>query len=183
MVNEPSGLSPRVRGEPPMQMFTPWRNWVYPRACGGTLHHGNQPHLRGSIPARAGEPRGPSLGHVRGEPPMQMFTPWRNWVYPRACGGTLHHGNQPHLRGSIPARAGEPRGPSLGHVRGEPPMQMFTPWRNWVYPRACGGTLHHGNQPHLRGSIPARAGEPRGPSLGHDDAWVYPRACGGNRPC
>ena len=91
-----------------------------------------------SIPARAGEP------------PRRPRPPRRRSVYPRACGGTQPFfdtalatlGLSPRVRGnhvldrpenanagSIPARAGEPRGPS------------WSPCRREVYPRACGGTM------------------------------------------
>ena len=73
---------------------------------------------------------------------MQMFTPWRNWVYPRACGGTISrvvHGT----RGDRPSQVG-----------------LITMVER-VYPRACGGTaqFRHGVNPVCTG--------------------VYPRACGG----
>ena len=90
--------------------------------------------------------------------------------------------------GSIPARAGEPRGPRRARARAT------------VYPRTCGGTspcrrqgaLVSGLSPHVRGnprrrnpapgprgSIPARAGEPRSSVAGWPGSWVYPRTCGG----
>ena len=155
----PRGLSPRVRGNHETQ--------AYPG------------QIRGSIPARAGEPR------------LAILTFVRNKVYPRACGGThsahppcsIRLGLSPRVRGnrlldasatrlgrSIPARAGEPAGPDVRSAR----------WT--VYPRACGGTedvyrairRSGGLSPRVRGnpnplvdvlgrqgSIPARAGEPR----------------------
>ena len=151
------GLSPRVRGNQ-------WR--IHARRIG-----------RGSIPARAGEPR-------RCKP-----TVWLLPVYPRACGGTplLTPLTNRYPR-SIPARAGEPSFPAVpGH-------------RKPVYPRACGGTSNRvigqppngGLSPRVRGnhgpvgllpavdgSIPARAGEPTKARLGQMPARVYPRACGG----
>ena len=151
----------------------------------------------GSIPARAGEPSAPANHGVR------------QWVYPRACGGTVTSatpagsvkGLSPRVRGnlrllgqrqgrhrSIPARAGEPRLPcAVLHSRA-------------VYPRACGGTrrqifTHHrrpGLSPRVRGnphalpaaypfagSIPARAGEPPPTRRTAAASRVYPRACGG----
>ena len=151
----------------------------------------------GSIPARAGEPF-----HRRAPGETRL-------VYPRACGGTLHHdrattgqcglsprvrGNQAQRispvvdRGSIPARAGEPRRTLACQLATE------------VYPRACGGTRHGcpatcspwGLSPRVRGnrefgrevggvdgSIPARAGEPEFNLPGRVGDAVYPRACGG----
>ena len=153
--------------------------------------------FRGSIPARAGEPRDRVLYLVLRR------------VYPRACGGTrtvapppnIPYGLSPRVRGnpalarplsrlqrSIPARAGEPR----FLVAQKPPPR--------VYPRACGGTsvaqgcqsVIAGLSPRVRGnrlirkgclvrpgSIPARAGEPARHAPAAPGRPVYPRACGG----
>ena len=150
-----------------------------------------------SIPARAGEPGRLAISADAGA------------VYPRACGGTdhlavgdfLHRGLSPRVRGnrragedaeahdgSIPARAGEPAGRTVG-----PPVAS-------VYPRACGGTIYWdvggmagtGLSPRVRGnpisrrwpifgrrSIPARAGEPSSRKTKATPGTVYPRACGG----
>ena len=177
MTQDMSGLSPRVRGNP-----------EYPVV--GIVGDG-------SIPARAGEP-----GRTSHPLPPQP-------VYPRACGGTLdtrlhshrQRGLSPRVRGnrgnqvcqdgipgSIPARAGEP------------PKEMASALMTPVYPRACGGTTRSpasnpsrmGLSPRVRGnpvgrpafrlcsgSIPARAGEPRGSQVGRIQYRVYPRACGG----
>ena len=115
----------------------------------------------GSIPARAGKPEYPT-------PKAD-----EEWVYPRACGGTGNNrlpvaqgqGLSPRVRGnqarpkpgalssgSIPARAGEPRG------------EDTRTGNRWVYPRACG---------------PARAGEPHRMPRRSCRNRVYPRACGG----
>ena len=159
--------------------------------------------MKGSIPARAGEPS-----------PQAAAWLW-HMVYPRACGGTgrgffamaSRTGLSPRVRGnrklrgsdgrpsgSIPARAGEPRSTSS-----RSPIVR-------VYPRACGGTrggrrLHwlvtglsprvRGNQAqtpgrlYAMGSIPARAGEPALSIPRHRSCRVYPRACGGTvfSPC
>ena len=158
------GLSPRVRGNhrPLVRVQLPRR----------------------SIPARAGEPRRF----------FWWWSP--GWVYPRACGGTWEGfgrfgrriGLSPRVRGnqpghpavqvplrSIPARAGEPQD------------RFSHRWQMWVYPRACGGTASaasgywawRGLSPRVRGnrvttttalppdrSIPARAGEPAGGTIG-----------------
>ena len=171
------GLSPRVRGNR------------------GT----NDESLQGprSIPACAGEPRPRSV------------TISTSSVYPRVCGGTdgtectgaVPTGLSPRVRGnlrggrrdvhgggSIPACAGEPTC--------SPPRRPCTP----VYPRVCGGTgdedlqarVGHGLSPRVRGnrteetgdedserSIPACAGEPRGPEGMRPSSAVYPRVCGG----
>ncbi len=171
------GLSPRVRGNP------------------GTCR--NPARQRGSIPARAGEPRC-----------LRVLIPFSR-VYPRACGGTITRtctasvawGLSPRVRGnrgiyarakddvrSIPARAGEPH-----HHRVDDQLRA-------VYPRACGGTAGDadhgvgvlGLSPRVRGnlvfrgvvgiaggSIPARAGEPASPKGRKSPRTVYPRACGG----
>ena len=191
---------------------------VYPRACGGARldpapgigHAGLSPRVRGSpvsspprsdgrgsIPARAGEPRPAADGN----------TPYR--VYPRACGGahqvtvmlSTYPGLSPRVRGSplvemvataamgsIPARAGEPH-------KCQPRRRPLG-----VYPRACGGArIWHdwhrptrGLSPRVRGShkwldypttwagsIPARAGEPGQRDRIKVNRGVYPRACGG----
>ena len=237
-INKAAGLSPRVRGNRAGQRVAgvgvgsiPARagepTWigllgsscvVYPRACGGTVEQrwqildreglsprvrGNQPPAadagsgRGSIPARAGEPR------------VVAQRDGQHGVYPRACGGTRGtpslaspaRGLSPRVRGnpkgvpdeqaekgSIPARAGEP----------SPAVTRELPGR--VYPRACGGTQNRANMliaagglsprvrgnhlvlhpPHPRlGSIPARAGEPIRSHARRRAARVYPRACGG----
>ena len=220
------GSIPARAGEPPIGWPSKRICRVYPRACGGTWRDairrnrskGLSPRVRGnldieprdrlepgSIPARAGEPRFVSTGHVIAQ------------VYPRACGGTFTrpdgpvppNGLSPRVRGnqgqianpntcngSIPARAGEPhRIPVL-------------PTLPAVYPRACGGTSRRpspfhrlsGLSPRVRGnrlvgggsfaltrSIPARAGEPSAVLTAGFPIKVYPRACGGtgNRwfPC
>ena len=133
--------------------------------------------VRGSIPARAGEPPShhPSTSDSR--------------VYPRACGGTPGRTSAPGT-----GRGLSPR------VRGNLLRIVHYPDRLRVYPRACGGTTalersHHtcqglsprvrGNRPVLpvvqvrMGSIPARAGEPPGSPGRPGTDGVYPRACGG----
>ena len=154
----------------------------------------------GSIPARAGEPSSARC----------PCSPLR--VYPRACGGTADGGlyrgrvaglsprvrgnppllaSRPDLKGSIPARAGEPACTIVGRCH----LQ--------VYPRACGGTADDrpapsrvgGLSPRVRGnhrnrvrdasgdgSIPTRAGEPSPPVATISSERVYPRACGGTSP-
>ena len=171
------GLSPRVRGSPADQ------------DCAFVSI--------GSIPACAGEPRGPRLRHS-----------WRK-VYPRVCGGAgdmarwqvISKGLSPRVRGSrarpwrrpsgsrsIPACAGEP---VVGHLG--PPLVR-------VYPRVCGGATDidaddvgaYGLSPRVRGSpagtcaagagfgsIPACAGEPRPWGWRRSPGAVYPRVCGG----
>ena len=170
-----------------------------PRVRGNLLSISQPVGVRGSIPARAGEP----LQCAR------MAAPIR--VYPRACGGTRACtsstskmlGLSPRVRGnpvirpnderryrSIPARAGEPA--PAAHPCGD----------TAVYPRACGGTgvkpygvkIIRGLSPRVRGnlrrplcpvgswrSIPARAGEPHVCQLFPIRMSVYPRACGGTR--
>ena len=172
------GLSPRVRGNPPLGIAERGGGGLSPRVRGNPEHLGVPEQLRRSIPARAGEPS------------TRVALPWLRRVYPRACGGTSigeymgtgMSGLSPRVRGnpamlsatfwtggSIPARAGEPS-----------PAHRARPARK-VYPRACGGTIvihrrrrivrglsprvrgnHDGGvgNPAVAGSIPARAGEP-----------------------
>ena len=233
----PRGLSPHGRGN--RSRARPPDSGVYPRTGGGTSGTGLSPHGRGnpskrpacprgrtmagSIPARAGEPRqrprAPRLsGHGHpgsiparaGEPsaieqaiPGNIPAPG---VYPRTGGGTAPLRSSmvsPHgrgnlrgalRRGSIPARAGEPR--SCRDLVGRPGLSPHgrgnRPRADGVYPRTGGGTSRQGKvsieglsraawvaaglkglsphgrgnhsarvRPHGdRGSIPARAGEP-----------------------
>ena len=215
---EGGGSIPARAGEPASHMNEDNAAKVYPRACGGTtralvarlVHGGLSPRVRGNH-SRTRSPAGPwgSIPARAGEPLNRTGCPGLQWVYPRACGGTLiivalttairglsprvrgnHHLRKPYprCRGSIPARAGEP-----GILRPRGRGQS-------VYPRACGGTsaapypsAHFwGLSPRVRGnqrpgrpafqpgrSIPARAGEPNRPVHRDWRLGVYPRACGG----
>ena len=172
------GLSPRVRGNPaaptpstPDARSIPARAGepaagrrgrnppsVYPRACGGTrlpavigadieglsprVRGNHAPryrhdHREGSIPARAGEP-------------MRIWTPTRTaWVYPRACGGTAHsiiaifchRGLSPRVRGN------------------QSSASKKAIWDRSIPARAGNRLVDHRDDA-IRGSIPARAGEP-----------------------
>ena len=151
----------------------------------------------GSIPARAGEPHRLAAA---GRLPR---------VYPRACGGTASprrrqdspSGLSPRVRGNLRVRrvVGQRRG-SIPARAGEPRSRHTPPARDRVYPRACGGTTRRctsastraglsprvrGNpqgaqgRERVRGSIPARAGEPDQGGTHDGIDTVYPRACGG----
>ena len=164
VAGDPSGLSPRVRGN----------------------QSGPQRQCRGarSIPACAGEPRRkqPGLkgvqvyprvcgGTLLGECPRRIC----NGLSPRVRGNRNAAGCAAGRVGSIPACAGEPVGAS-GCADA-----------NAVYPRVCGGTVGpppgrrpvYGLSPRVRGnlhldidaiiqagSIPACAGEPPGDPSG-----------------
>ena len=174
-----SGLSPRVRGNPVLDLGVPvapgsipacagepaidvdflYRCQVYPRVCGGT------PSVRPNSSNSPGlSPR--VRGNQRGER-YAAFQP-----------------------GSIPACAGEPSRPTRRSRLGG------------VYPRVCGGTSTcrvtvvpaKGLSPRVRGnqgvgrggavrdgSIPACAGEPGASFQAADPPRVYPRVCGGTR--
>ena len=195
------GSIPACAGEPTSSPRTCRSRWVYPRVCGGTAQFSSDPssvsglsprvrgnpdrirrraRRRGSIPACAGEPRGPFV----------ESGPHR--VYPRVCGGTPSDrcSRMTRVR-SIPACAGEPW-PRAG-----------SPGRPWVYPRVCGGTASRptgggalpGLSPRVRGnpadeaasirplgSIPACAGEPAPKIRSCNRSRVYPRVCGGTSP-
>ena len=172
-----SGLSPRVRGNPPLPCprskpkrsipacagepapphSPPSPGMVYPRVCGGTAPACTRFADRSGLSPR-----------VRGNP-----------------GGGVH---DVQLGGSIPACAGEP-------AKTRPFLR-----RRSVYPRVCGGTLRDmalsrrrsGLSPRVRGnpgnvspvdrvnrSIPACAGEPGGHCRASHRRRVYPRVCGG----
>ena len=174
-----AGLSPRVRGNPPVAPAGP----VAP----------------GSIPACAGEPLIGVLvdGRHRVYPRVCGGTSgWSMWILPGGGLSPRVRGN--HLAGwpvwsrqrSIPACAGEP-----GVIGAEHPAAR-------VYPRVCGGTRQRPNgqqagvglSPRVRGnrrpavpagaccgSIPACAGEPGCGVSAYIRGRVYPRVCGGTR--
>ena len=112
------GLSPRVRGNPPLERVlidgrrsipacageplrtcpcnTPQQ--VYPRVCGGTGNRGRRrwrfgglsPRVRGNPCARAmAKSVWRSIPACAGEPSTPSSIPPRTTVYPRVCGGTL----------------------------------------------------------------------------------------------
>ena len=173
----PTGLSPRVRGNPPVRL---------PAATN-----------RGSIPACAGEPAKTidlNLG--------TMVYP-RVCGGTLACGDdkTRHSGLSPRVRGNQRWRPGQPSSRrSIPACAGEPGPPPWFCWAGWVYPRVCGGTAvgilavagGSGLSPRVRGnpagspgyarrlgSIPACAGEPASMSAGRMSRAVYPRVCGG----
>ena len=171
------GLSPRVRGNPPLER---------PR-----------PSARGSIPASAGEPR-PGAGAAArwrvyprecgGTRICATVHPAREGLSPRVRGNLGEDLSQRELLGSIPASAGEPD------------SGRRSCWPRRVYPRECGGTRvaragdgqREGLSPRVRGnprglgaagpalgSIPASAGEPCMWRRIGRPSGVYPRECGG----
>ena len=172
-----AGLSPRVRGNPPLAESQPactgsipacagepsrtrhpqTRDGVYPRVCGGTIevqrgdvtYYGLSPRVRGNP-----TPLGPHRPHVRsipacaGEPALADRRRFVSRVYPRVCGGTISHFHNPSESAGLSPR-----------VRGN------------RHKRA----LHHVR----RGSIPACAGEPCARARARLTMRVYPRVCGG----
>ena len=175
--NQLHGLSPRVRGNPVLDIIRygitgsipacagePGKvkrarrlAAVYPRVCGGTPQGVNQDALRlGLSPRVRGNRRGRcerrrlrrSIPACAGEPPAQHSDCSLCEVYPRVCGGTFT------LAGTGDAQTGlSPR------VRGN--RRHVCAWRK-----------------HL-GSIPACAGEPHAGQGGMVSNQVYPRVCGG----
>ena len=171
------GLSPRVRGNPPLGYLVaeqagsipartgepgcaePWLavSRVYPRAYGGTdlvedavvVCQGLSPRVRGNRAAHAmGRVMLGSIPACAGEPPLLIATTASSRVYPRAYGGT--HG------AGVGARC------DVG-----------------LSPRVRGNHRRRLDHVGRTGSIPARTGEP---SLHLQRArWseVYPRAYGG----
>ena len=173
-----TGLSPRVRGNPPafehLPRFVgsipacagePRRKTksmeccrVYPRVCGGTQRGFAFPGVRTGIPACAGEP--PTVG-----PPALGEA-----VYPRVCGGTddvfdartYRVGLSPRVRGNHRAddRADGPPG-SIPACAGEPAVRYTREEPTVVYPRVCGGTVpvvvaiepREGLSPRVRGNL------------------------------
>ena len=173
----PSGLSPRVRGNP--------------AAPPAVAAH------KGSIPACAGEPFGCSdaisaatvYPRVCGGTVVPRFSGVRDGgLSPRVRGNLVARQYPARRRRSIPACAGEPTRPA-GRVQ----LRV-------VYPRVCGGTVPdmppvqqgEGLSPRVRGnqtarglasrperSIPACAGEPPSAACPSRSRRVYPRVCGG----
>ena len=137
-----AGLSPRVRGNQPVQ--AKWRA------------------ERGSIPACAGEPpRLPRLPHrarvyprvCGGTPASSPSSFVTRGLSPRVRGNPLPQPDCGRAGGSIPACAGEPSAPPRSAARGR------------VYPRVCGGTRRSraackgtwGLSPRVRGTSPPQS--------------------------
>ena len=116
-LSAPSGLSPRVRGnpstcspghpipgsipacagEPPDDVGAQAAHQVYPRVCGGTTPYGGlahqrqglSPRVRGNLPHEyARWYSGRSIPACAGEPQPKRSATYGRWVYPRVCGGT-----------------------------------------------------------------------------------------------
>ena len=136
-----SGLSPRVRGNPPA------------RSSPATSTR--------SIPARAGEPTDSMPAMDRGAVyPRACGGTWTGWsstltstgLSPRVRGNLATAFDNAAFERSIPARAGEPEQIPRGSPEGG------------VYPRACGGTgawvnrsnVSNGLSPRVRGNLPGR---------------------------
>ncbi len=180
LIQSPSGLSPRLRGNHP----------ELPPAQLGT----------GTIPAPAGKPRrsAPTRGTARDYPracgetadtvPCTVLDPG---LSPRLRGNRQLPCRFGSFCGTIPAPAGKP----IRRQRETPPERD--------YPRACGETwpdgLHSnytpGLSPRLRGNhreagaaargagtIPAPAGKPVTLHSRMIAEWDYPRACGETTP-
>ena len=173
------------------------REGLSPRVRGNRRRDDAVPIVRGSIPACAGEP---DEGRRRQD---------GAGVYPRVCGGTWMEagadGTEPGLSPRVRGNLGETvldafEDGSIPACAGEPPPSAAERWRQWVYPRVCGGTwqrkcmekLGLGLSPRVRGnprtwtcrsrrtgSIPACAGEPPWTASGTPCTRVYPRVCGG----
>ena len=173
----PRGLSPRVRGNRPLDRL------------GGIG--------TGSIPACAGEPGSSvtSPAPARVYPRVCGGTGDRFYIYNR------EEGLSPRVRGN-PRTGAAPEGyiGSIPACAGEPPPAHQSGGHAGVYPRVCGGTwmrlvaplLDTGLSPRVRGnhggagivlaaerSIPACAGEPRFRFGADWNCRVYPRVCGG----
>ena len=173
------GLSPRVRGNPPLPSVcsAPLRSIpacageptlrsstqplaaVYPRVCGGTAvayavtggFPGLSPRVRGNqFPDNQRRVWTRSIPACAGEPHSRARTLVRVTVYPRVCGGTS----------SAASRRLSSRGLS---------------------PRVRGNLMLHPQ--HILGfrSIPACAGEPGPVAVPYRLLEVYPRVCGGTR--
>ena len=174
----PAGLSPRVRGKPPVtgQAQAEIRSipacageagamaargasgWVYPRVCGGSTpvdtgylqRSGLSPRVRGKL----GDvpplfPNPRSIPACAGEARQSAQQTSKEAVYPRVCGGSWVCADL------------------FQAVRGLSPRVRGKPGR--VVQHQSGG-----------GSIPACAGEAKLPKAADADRGVYPRVCGGS---
>ncbi len=171
------GLSPRVRGNPPLCWprtrregsipacaGEPWALTkhplavaVYPRVCGGTPGTGGagrqavglSPRVRGN-PACIVQVKDPtrSIPACAGEPDAADSSNDMPKVYPRVCGGTTYPSKE---------------------------MAMST----GLSPRVRGNRIRTFCAPPVSGSIPACAGEPTTGQPFQSGSGVYPRVCGG----
>ena len=174
---ETSGLSPRVRGNRPVEQGVGRRAgsipacagepvasdkisvgaWVYPRVCGGTWcswpplpsSGGLSPRVRGNLWRKPNaQPESGSIPACAGEPVLAISAIVLLTVYPRVCGGTYGMG-----RGGA-SYCG-------------------------LSPRVRGNQRAGGRRRPARGSIPACAGEPAVHRSCGRCSMVYPRVCGG----
>ncbi len=139
LIERPSGRSiPALAGEPPYEYISWAARTVYPRACGGTilgrrsrrLIEGLSPRLRGNHRQDSYiAPGWRSIPALAGEPRLRDMSLVGLGVYPRACGGTSVPSDSPLSRPGLSPRL---RGNRVG------PLKSLT----------------------LGRSIPALAGEP-----------------------
>ena len=152
--------------------------------------------MKGSIPARAGQP---SVSLTGG----RAFR-----VHPRSRGAAdINNGSSQGLRGPSPLARGSRVAPhrpsgaegSIPARAGQPAATEVVALNNWVHPRSRGaarrlqclswawqgpsplarGSRVSTEQPKLpEGSIPARAGQPMAAAITQSTAWVHPRSRG-----
>ena len=173
----PTGLSPRVRGNPSETVSRQTRARSIPACAGEPRHWLYQLRLSAVYPRVCG-----------GTESYLRPSPIKLGLSPRVRGNHIAGCIAQQGRRSIPACAGEP---ADGFHRSD--------WRA-VYPRVCGGTGYRrhahkplqGLSPRVRGnpptavnagpenrSIPACAGEPESRLTHVIPLSVYPRVCGG----
>ena len=138
LIERPSGRSiPALAGEPPYEYISWAARTVYPRACGGTilgrrsrrLIEGLSPRLRGNHRQDSYiAPGWRSIPALAGNPVYVICHSLVWGSIPRLRGNLSSFRFATVSSGSIPALAGEPRRASkISDIRP-------------VYPRACGGT-------------------------------------------
>ena len=152
------------------------REGLSPRVRGNRVASSQTDTTSGSIPARAGEPRGVFANR------------YHIWVYPRACGGTDcwrdvlgdHGGLSPRVRGNrADGPSPSPAGGSIPARAGEPGVQMYSGLPTRVYPRACGGTTFFADaRRQRRGLSPRVRGNPEGGGPSHPQLWSIPARAG-----
>ena len=170
------GLSPRVRGNPPLNSVTRMGQgpipacagqpacatsqmrhpWAYPRVCGATSSSpvaiwkvkGLSPRVRGN-PVRhycPGLGQGP-IPACAGQPNLNWHCCTRCRAYPRVCGATYIE-------------------------------TISTFCLAGLSPRVRGNPLLLSSLQALAGPIPACAGQPGNVGSAADAGWAYPRVCG-----
>ena len=154
--NQYNGLSPRLRGTPPLPPRRGFRPGLSPRLRGNHGARLTPESIGESIPAPAGEPLCRRVARCGGR------------VYPRACGGTRSSVRTPYFPIGLSPR-----------LRGNLARQPLRSRSGGLSPRLRGNRINSPKPGGAHRSIPAPAGEPNLLQYRLSRQAVYPRACGG----